>query len=217
MAHKKKEEGEGLWLVSYADMMTLLVGFFVMLMSYAKIDYKKYEQLKKETTKMFGGRYRDPYENLANQLQEKVKDMGLKDQVAFNQTERGVEISFKGGLFFDSGSVTLRDEAEKLLENLMPVIRKQAAGFAIVVEGHTDDQPISGGVLASNWELSSVRACTVTRLFEQQHFDRTRLKAIGWADTRPLLPNEDAKGQPLDANRAANRRVVIKILRDFED
>ncbi len=217
MGKKKKEEGEGLWLVSYADMMTLLVGFFVMLMSMAKFDYKKYEQLKKETTKIFGGHYKDPYENLAKDLEQKVKEGGLKDQVAFNQTERGVEISFKGGLFFDSGSVALRDEAAKLLESLMPVIKKQAAGFAIVVEGHTDDQPMRSDVLASNWELSSVRACTVTRLFEAQHFDRTKLKAIGWADTRPLLPNEDAKGDPIEANRAANRRVVIKILRDFDD
>jgi chemotaxis protein MotB len=210
---KKHEEGEGAWLVSYADMMTLLVGFFVMLMSFSKIDSEAYEKVKQATSKMFGGEYVQPQENLVKNLQTIIAETSLQEEVSFKQTDTGAEFSFPGGLFFDQGEIDLRPEAKKVLEKLVPVIMAQARGYGVVIEGHTDSVPVKGARgIATNWELSSLRACTVLRLFEANGFDRRHLKAIGWGDTRPA-----ADSGPDEERQAKNRRVVIKVLRDFED
>lgn len=209
-------DDESNWLVSYADMMTLLVGFFVMLQSFSKVDTAKYETIKREATKVFGGEYKVPFENFSRRLKEDVKRSNLQDQVFFNESDEGINITFRGALFFESGSSNLKAEAKQLLLGLIPTIAEQGKDFGIVVEGHTDNRPMVGGVFASNWELSSVRACSVLRLFEEKGFDRTRLKALGWGDTRPILPNNDSAGNPIVENQSQNRRVVIRIIRNWE-
>lgn len=211
-----EEEGEGNWLVSYADLMTLLFGFFVVLQSFSTIDASKFEQLKKETTKVFGGEYQVPFEKLSSSLKGVVEKMGLRDQVIFTETDAGIDVTFRGALFFDSGSIELRSQARDLLDQLIPIIIDQAKDFGIVVEGHTDNVPVKMKNIASNWELSSLRSCQVVRLFEERGFDRTKLKALGWGDTRPILPNTDENGIASESNQAQNRRVVIKILKDFK-
>ncbi len=216
--HAEHDEGEGNWLVSYADMMTLLVGFFVVLQSFSKVDTETFENLKKETTKLFGGEYIKPFEDLSKNLKKVTEQMQMTDQVVLTETARGVEITFRGALFFNSGSFELKDEATNLLRKLIPVIAEKAKGFGIIIEGHTDSTALNGaGAISSNWELSSVRACRVLRLFESEGFAATRLKALGWGDTKPILPNMDAQGQPIVENQSQNRRVVIKILKNFED
>jgi chemotaxis protein MotB len=210
------EDGESSWLISYADMMTLLVGFFVMLQSFSKIDSSKFEQLKRATTQVFGGEYKIPFEKLSQEMKNVVAKKQLSDQVLFHETDEGIEITFRGALFFDSGAAELRGQALDLLSGLIPTIAEQAKDFGIVVEGHTDNVGMSGGKYPSNWELSSVRACTVLRLFEAKGFAKNKLKALGWGDTKPIVPNEDKEGKPLPENQAQNRRVVIKILKNPE-
>lgn len=209
-----EEEGEGNWLVSYADMMTLLVGFFVMLQSFSKPDTQLFEKIKQETTKVFGGEYQMPYEKLHKNLEDTIKAENLSDQVKFEVTEEGIVITFRGALFFDSGSVDLKTQASELLEKLVPKIKQQAEMFNIVIEGHTDDVPIHNGLLKSNWELSSLRACTVLRFFEESGFDKAKLSAIGWGDTKPLFKNRDEAGNPIGQNQSQNRRVVVRILKN---
>jgi len=216
-AKTKAEESDGNWLVSYADMMTLLVGFFLLLQSFSKIDSTKFEQVKKETTKLFGGEYKIPFEKLTTKLKDVVKTQNLEGQVVFQESDAGIEITFRGALFFDSGSVALRSEAKTLLDRFIPTINENAKDFGVTVEGHTDNRPVVGGQYTSNWELSSLRACTVLKLFESNGFSRFKLRALGWGDTKPIVPNEDAKGIPLAENQSQNRRVVVKILRDFGD
>lgn len=213
---KIEVDHEESWLISYADMMTLLVGFFVMIQSFSQIDAEKLEMIKKETTRVFGGEYKLPYEKLSQKLQEMVKKENLSDQVFFIETEAGIAITFRGALFFDSGAADLRPEATNLLNKIIPVVAEQAKDFGIVVEGHTDNVPIVSKMFASNWELSSIRACTVLRMFEEKGFNRDKIKAIGFGDTHPVLPNVDAEGKSLADNQAQNRRVIIRILRHFE-
>ena len=78
--------------------------------------------------------------------------------------------------------------------------------YAIEVEGHTDNAPISTARFPSNWELSSARASSVVRLFIEQGIVAKRLRAVGAADNQPVLPNDTAEG------RARNRRVTITVL-----
>lgn len=208
--HHKEEphdDGEHIWLVSYADMVTLLLGFFILLLSFSKIDPSKLEKVKQSATQVFGGEYKVPFAAMTDQLKKAVAAGGLSDQVAFQQTEEGVQVTFRGALFFDSGSATLRNEATELLKKVIPVIKSQADKFDVVIEGHTDNVKISGGMFASNWELSSVRACSVLRVFEEYGFNSKQLMAIGWGETKPIASNETPE------MRSQNRRVVVRIVK----
>jgi chemotaxis protein MotB len=211
------EEGEGNWLVSYADMMTLLCGFFVVLFSFAKIDSGQFEKIRKETTRVFGGEYQKPFEKLSSALQKVIEEKKLGDQVFIQETEDGILVTFRGSLFFDSGSADMREQARSLLEQLVPAITSNSQDMGIVIEGHTDNRPIYSKIFPSNWELSSVRACTVLRFFVEKGFNPNKIKAIGWGEHRPVAPNEDKNGVPLPDNQAQNRRVVIKIVKNFDE
>lgn len=214
---EEAEDGEGSWLISYADMMTLLVGFFVVLQSLSKVDDQAFENIRMETTQLFGGEYRKPFEDIAKDLKGVLQQQNLADQVIFNQTAQGIEITFRGALFFNAGSFELREEALELMSKLIPVISEKAKNFGIVVEGHTDGTPLaSHGAIASNWELSSLRACRILRLFESRGFDSKRMKALGWGSTRPLVEEKGMNGESMSEAQSQNRRVVIKILKSME-
>ena len=96
--HGTHEEhgGEESWLISYADLMTLLVGFFVILMSFSEMDQEKFEQAKKSITKEFGGKYETPYGDIADKIKASIEKTGMGGQVAIKTDEAGVEISFLG-------------------------------------------------------------------------------------------------------------------------
>ncbi len=207
------EEGEGLWLVSYADMMTLLCGFFIILLSFAKIDDGALEELKRETTKVFGGEYQRPFEDLAKRIQDIVDKSGVADQVIVTDKGSGVEIAFRGGLFFESGTAEPNQKARELVSDLISELKKEKEQYFYLIEGHTDGIPIRSKIFPSNWELSSVRACSVLRLFEEAGFLPEKLKAVGYADTRKVAEEKLADGNINAAALDANRRVVIKILR----
>lgn len=207
------DDGESLWLLSYSDMMTLLFGFFVLLMSFSKIDIEAFEKVKKETTTLFGGEYQKPFQQMKEDLKDQVKLQGLNDKAVFDELEKGLTITFRGSVFFDSGSADLKPEAIDILKKVIPVVKKQDSKFHVVVEGHTDDNPIQSEKFPSNWELSSNRASAVLRLFEENGFDKSNLRAIGFAETLPILPNRDANSQIIPENQSQNRRIVLKLVR----
>jgi chemotaxis protein MotB len=192
--------------------MTLLMGFFALMLSFSKVDQDEFEKVRLTAVESFGGEYQLPHEELKKALERALSDLGLAETVTVEANARGVTLTFEGTVFFDSGSATLRPQGQAVVEQIIPVIRQLAVGFWILVEGHTDDVPISRGVVESNWELSGLRASRVARVFEAAQFDRQRLMTLGWGETRPLLPPTDAQGQPIAENRAKNRRVVIKVL-----
>lgn len=210
------DEGEGNWLVSYADMMTLLCGFFVVLFSFSKIDSGEFEKIKKETTKVFGGEYQQPFEKLSKALHKVIEEQKMQDQVFIQESDDGLLVTFRGALFFDSGSSELRDQARELLDKIVPTIADNSQEMGIIIEGHTDNRPIFSKVFPSNWELSSVRACTVLRFFLDKKFNPNKIKAIGWGDRHPVAPNDDPQGGALPENQSQNRRVVIKIVKNFD-
>jgi len=209
------DDGEGNWLVSYSDMMTLLFCFFVMITAFSSPDVQKIERLKQATSKSMGGNYNKPFEDLSMSIDKIVKEIKLEKDVNVVETEEGVMITSRGTLFFDSGSAVLRPQAENLISHLTEVLVKQAQGFRVIVEGHTDDAPISSKFYPSNWELSSARAGTVVRLLEEKGFARKNMRPLGLADTEPLLPNRNADGEPNPANQAENRRIVIKLQKNL--
>lgn len=212
---EQQDDGEGNWLVSYADMMTLLVGFFVMISAFSTPDASKFEQMKKQTAKAMGSKYTKPFEEISQSIRNMLKELNIDKEVTLVETDEGLMVTSKGTLFFDSGSAELKPQAQELIGKVSDLLIQQAKGMHIVVEGHTDDAPIVSKQFPSNWELSSYRAGTVIRLLEAKGFPRNDLRPMGLADTEPLVPNRTAAGEAISANQAENRRIVIRILKQF--
>lgn len=211
-----EDHGDGNWIISYADMMTLLCVFFVLMYSLSSPDPRKIEEVKRQTVQYFGGAYKLPFQNLVEKLKAVVKEKGLEKVVNVEADETGVSATFRGTVFFDSGKAELLPEGSEMLSKLGQVLKQEAPGFKVVVEGHTDDTPIESKLFPSNWELSGGRASRVIRMFESMGFERKLLTAIGYGDTRPVAPNRDEKGVVLPRNQSENRRVVLRVLKAEE-
>ena len=224
---KKDEEqpkGSPLWMTTYSDMVTLLLTFFVMLFAFADIDKAKYDQIAESLRGALKGMpsiletpQRDfsvlepipmitpEFESLYESFQELLGDEELAGATDIFMDERGLVGSFKEKLFFDIGSAEIKPEARDLLRRVGEILRR--GKNQIRVEGHTCDLPIRTDRFPSNWELSVSRATNVTRfLIEQAGVTPERLAATGYAEFRPIAPNDS------EENRVKNRRVDIVLL-----
>jgi chemotaxis protein MotB len=208
---KKGEEGEGPWLVSYADLMTLLMGFFALISSMSVPDKQKMEKVKESAIEAIGGKYEKPYEGLSQALQKFIIENDLQSVVVIKRTAQGVEMTFTGSLFFESGDFIVKEPAANLMDKLASVIKKEPTAYKVLIEGHTDSVPISHPIISSNWELSGVRASRIAQIFEGAGFQKSNLTIIGWGDTRPATAEIDPSGQVIPDSRAKNRRVVLRV------
>jgi chemotaxis protein MotB len=143
-------------------------------------------------------------QNLAKTLNETLASFVNNGQMNVSQTGRGVELEINASALFNLGEADIQPEAKKTLSDAAKVLADNE--YAIEVEGHTDNVPISTARFPSNWELSSARASSVVRLFIDRGITAKRLRAVGAADNRPVLSNDTAEG------RARNRRVTITVL-----
>jgi chemotaxis protein MotB len=216
MAHDESN-----WLVSYADMMTLLFGFFVLLYSFSRVDEKKFEIIRKDVARYFGGQIRinPTVKKLEEELQDVISASGIDKKTQVVARDAELELRFNGSLHFIPGTARLDESSNFLLSKLIDTVKKSVNADSVSVEGHTDDSPISSEAFPSNWELSSARASTVVREFEKFGFDSTKLTAKGYGSTRPLAPNRDSKGEAIPENQESNRRVIITVAfnRDIDD
>jgi chemotaxis protein MotB len=144
----------------------------------------------------------------AVKIRASLKAKGLAGDVAIQQTSRGLVIRLlTDKVFFDSGSADLAAQGASVIDTVGNALK--SLPNQIAVEGHTDNRPINSAQYPTNWELSSNRADTVLRqLTEHAGVDPAHLQATGYADQRPLVPNDN------DADRARNRRVEIIVLND---
>lgn len=138
------------------------------------------------------------------ELQEMLKKMGLEGELKIAYEAIGIRLILQERLLFDSGSAEIKPEMITIVDKIADIIRE--IPNPIEVEGHTDNIPISTPRFPSNWELSTARASTIVRYFISKGISSERLKASGYADTRPIASNATPDG------RAQNRRVEIVIL-----
>ena len=237
MAKRKHEEHENheRWLVSYADFITLLFAFFVVMYSISSVNIGKYRTVSEsikaalnplanqsganqiinvgEAKLALQGRNPTDAKEVTirriRQLAQVIKDKQLKDMVAFVtvvQTINGdIVITIPDRLLFNSGEATVRTEALSFLEGLGGAILEMNRHAR--VEGHTDNVPIRTAQFPSNWELSAARAVMVVRVLSELYgVPADHLAAVGHADTRPVTANSDTE------QRAKNRRVEVVIL-----
>jgi chemotaxis protein MotB len=212
------------WQLTLADMMTLLLCFFAVMLAVAKIDPHRYEAVSEIMAEAMKGKsassqravqgVRAPVDragrNLFELQLELAKLLGSEsDAVRLKLRPDAVAINLKGGVFFKLGSADLTSEALHILDALAEPLTE--AHYRLTIEGHSDNLPISSDQFPSNWELSSARASSVARYLIAQGFPQDAIQVMGLAHTRPLAPNEDTSGAALPDNQAMNRRVVILV------
>lgn len=205
-------ENDEPWLMSYADLMTLLVGFFAMLFTFASFEDNDTVKVKTETARYFGGSYVSPIDKITKDMKFVMGNSPYRNDVDLKATDDGLEVSFISSVVFKSGSAEVLPAAIPPLQVLAGLVKDLEKGSQIRVEGHTDDNPIRGSVFPSNWELSAARAAAVARLFEKEGFPAEILSIAGYGSSRPAFPNRGEDGKPNELNQGHNRRVVVKVI-----
>ncbi len=214
------------WLLTYADMITLLTAFFLMLYSMSVMSKGKFQQVAAAVRTEFGGKngktgasngsgyngvLPDPayveYQVAMANLAKYVEQHHLGGKVKISSDERGEVITLlSDGVLFKSGQAHLQPAAVPLLMRVASVLKPLPNN--VLIEGHTDNKPIHTVLFPSNWELSASRAAAVLReLVYSAGLTPSRFSAAGYADTRPVGPNDTPH------ERAQNRRVDIVILK----
>lgn len=208
-----EEHGEP-WLMSYADFMTLLASFFILMMSMASFDDTKVSELAINLAKYFNEQEMSKMLNNLEQIKESLdKDLHFGSGVSSKVTSNGLEIMFTGNAIFESGKADILPDAGEQLGIMIDIIKKKNRNYKILVEGHTDNAAIKKGFqFTSNRELSSARASRIIDKFQDAGFDPNIMIAIGYGDTRPIAPNNKENGEAIPENMQMNRRVVIKVL-----
>lgn len=234
---KEKPENSERWLLTYSDLITLLMVFFVVLYSASNVNQKKYEKLANSMASAFTGgtgigdagtgqvagdssddgelaplvqSEEEKLQGIEGQVDNMIKDLGLEDSVSTDIEERGLVISFNDRIFFDSAKADIKEDMKSKLGSLSTILNK--IDNYVRVEGHTDNLPISNTFYSSNWQLSSIRASNVVEfLVGNGGISPDRLSAVGYGEHRPIADNTTDEG------RAKNRRVDILILNNKYD
>jgi chemotaxis protein MotB len=230
---KNDEEHENAerWLLTYADLITLLLAFFIMMYTFSKQDAQKYQEVAGHLKAIFSGGSGVAYkgagssgtailevgskgtqsDDIKKQLEQQVKtsasNNGNQDNISIFSDQRGIVIRIMDKAFFDEGKAELRERARNALDKIIPIVGQ--INNHISIEGHTDNVPINTNEFKSNWELSVKRSTEVVRYFiEKGGILPRRISASGYAEYRPLASNDTP------TNRALNRRIEIIVARD---
>ncbi|OPL16137.1 MAG: hypothetical protein AVO38_08675 [delta proteobacterium ML8_D] len=221
MKKNSKDSGDkgSKWLATFNDMVTLLLTFFVLVLSMSKLDVAKVKEAVYAINDAFGmlssnslGEIKafEPFvmpinsrrPGLSETRRELAEQIDRIGNMNAKIVEGGISIILKEKLFFKTGMSDIEEKNYPALKNLSSILQK--TDCQIRVEGHTDDIPIDNKRFSSNWELSVARAVNVVKyLISEGNIPPERLAASGYGDSRPLYPNVN------NHNRELNRRVGI--------
>jgi chemotaxis protein MotB len=212
--HQEHENHER-WLVSYADFITLLFAFFVVMFASSQTDKSKAKQISEAVEKALKeGHSVSIPPAVAKVLGGTVDDKGqgnaeIKEgKVEVSMTPRGIVVSLKQAAFFPSGADGVDPGTFTTMEKVAAALK--AVSNPVRIEGHTDAQPIHTARFRSNWELSAARSIAIMELLAARfQIVHERMSIAGYADTVPVADNDTAEG------RARNRRVDLIILNNY--
>ena len=225
---KEKEEPEApsapFWMVTYSDMVTLLLVFFILILSYSTIELEKFKGAMSSMKGALGilpaMGSSVPSRNLSfnermttrnteinermDDFEKAIKENTKEGDVEVEVTGSGIHIRMGDNVLYGIGQARIKSSAFPILREIAVMIGDELN--EVYVEGHTDNIPINTKQYPSNWELSSARAMSVVRyLHDEEGIDAEKLAAVGHGEYRPLVPNTSKK------NQAKNRRVEIFI------
>ncbi|WP_434577674.1 OmpA/MotB family protein [Thermoanaerobacterium thermosaccharolyticum] len=213
------------WLLTYSDMITLLMIFFIVLYTISTVNSQKFQQIAASLGKTFDGtnyvvgqysgnsildsikttNNTSTDNTIESQLDKLIKQNNLQNMVTYKVDERGFVISLNDTLLFDTGSADVKPDQKATLIKIGNILK--AMPNYIRVEGYTDNVPINNSQFHSNWELSVIRATNVVEiLVNDVKIDPAKISAVGYGEYRPIVPNDS------DKNRQLNRRVDIVIM-----
>jgi chemotaxis protein MotB len=225
---REKEEVEEptapFWMTTYGDMVTLMLCFFVLIVSFSQIEVQKFRgamESMRGALSVFQGHesiqqkeYIDFDANQSSEqislveraevVQKVVEQLNLKDAVSVETTAEGMRVRLGSAILFPLGSADLIPAAFPVLHGIATAV--EGAYKEIQVQGNTDDIPIGTDKFPSNWELSAARASSVVRyLYQTEGIPPSKMAAVGYGEFRPIVSNTT------EANRKKNRRVEIFI------
>lgn len=212
------------WVITFADLMTLLLCFFILLFSMSAVEEDTFKQaassLRKALTGTKGENAADrPGDGLRAEdfrieahveeelgricrgVNTHLREKKMEEIVRANVDARGCVITLQSDLMFHSGQAEIAEAAQPMLESIGDLVIKFK--YHIRIEGHADNVPIQTIQFPSNWELSSARAIRFAEELIRNGIDPKRLSVEGFGEYRPLVPNISVK------NRTKNRRVEI--------
>lgn len=193
------------WLLSYADLITNLLVFFVMLLAAADMNQVKMQQIAE---RLSGVEQPASLSSIQEEIDARIEREGLQDFISTEMTEDGLELSLNSGLVFDSGKSVLRSENEETLQGMLSTLTPYQDKYQFAIEGHTDATPMVGAI--SNWELSTNRANAVRERLEATGVPSNRIRVEGYADTVKL--NEELLvGLSEQERLARHRRVIVRV------
>lgn len=213
-----EENDKDRYLITYADLITLLLGLFIILYAISNIDIRKYEKMMNAIGNVFGNTNVtsskssnhaitvEPIDQLKVDLKNLISEHGYKNSITFEQNERGITLHILDDILFPSGSAELNNSSREVLGKVAAIIKKLPND--IRVEGHTDNVPISTSLYPSNWHLSVSRALnTAYYLIEKENLEPDKVSIVGYSEYQPIELNLTPGGQ------AKNRRVDIVIIK----
>ncbi len=232
MAGKKNKKGNDdsggagapLWMVTFGDLMSLLLTFFVLLLSFSSIQMVEFQKAMGSLKGALGvlpknesiispfnpviprisGECSTRYNEKVKELKELIKEKALSDQISVEFSEGEMLIRIESPVLFAIGKAQLKPQAYSILDKIIEITTE--TNNRIRIEGHTDNIPIHTPQYPSNWELSTARALSVLRYFlGSGRISPERLAAVGYGQYHPLVPNDSPE------NRSKNRRVEIYI------
>lgn len=224
------EKGAPRWMTTFGDLMSLLLCFFVLLLSFSEMDRQKYKVVAGSMEKAFGmQRKKNVSESPRHGLEIIAKDFNqeaiatrvkefvgqeleenfdelygkIADDIEIEAGNDQVIIRLMGESTFDSGKARIKTELKPMILRIGQILANEATGD-IIIAGHTDNVPVRGGPFQSNLKLSIARAATVAQfLLDQNTIDPKRVSTMGFGEYRPIADNVSDKG------RRKNRRVEI--------
>lgn len=202
------DELSSFWLITYSDMTTLLLAFFLLMFSFTLLDETQGAELVRQLNRVESGQERRApvkadLEMTARSIADQFKTG--KEETFIEASEGEVTVVLPSSVTFQTGEATLSGEAHSALVQVARILG--TVPNDVRVEGHTDNVPMRGGRFPSNWHLSAARAQSVVRLLMAEGLSPRRLQVVGYGETKPRQPNDTEEG------RRANRRIEIKLLR----
>ncbi|MBL1212560.1 MAG: OmpA family protein [Ignavibacteriae bacterium] len=208
------------YLITYADLITLLLGLFIILYAISNVDIEKYKSMISVMGNVFGNSGEviglekkssiinvEEIDQLKFKVNQLIQEYDYENAVKVEENERGIIIRILEEILFASGSAELGNNSKQVLKQIGAII--QSLPNDIRIEGHTDDIPISTAQYPSNWHLSVTRALnTAYYLINDENINPEKVSIVGYSEYKPVQPNEEIK------NRALNRRVDIVIIKE---
>lgn len=220
------EDGAPSWMVTFADLMSLLLTFFILILSFANLDIVRFREMLGSIQTAFGVQVQrreadyvayapTRFERKDMEISQESREVlsmvvqlrsvlmeneALQKGAGVEADDQGMVLRVDSAVMFAPGSAELTPEAKQALDLVINTLRNY--NLNLVIRGHTDDTPFRSAQFPSNWELSATRATTSLRyIMERGGISSTRLRAVGYAGSRPLAPNTT------DENRRRNNRV----------